>query len=95
MDAESPEISLRHNPPPLGGARKGWPVARWHGRPAAEVVVHLLGLISNLALPDRFGWQLPDLRRYHPTPVAVAVGGALAVVGLGWWSPIIKGHGIP
>ncbi len=67
------------------------------GGVAADVVVHLVGLISNLALLHRFGWQLPDLRHYHPTPVllAVAVGGALVVVGLARWSPIIKGHGIP
>ncbi len=67
------------------------------GGVAADVVVHLVGLISNLALLHRFGWQLPDLRRYHPTPVllAVAVGGALVVIGLARWSPIIKGHGIP
>ena len=67
------------------------------GGVAADVVVHLVGLISNLALLHRLGWQLPDLRHYHPTPVllAVAVGGALVVVGLARWSPIIKGHGIP
>lgn len=67
------------------------------GGVAADVVVHLVGLISNLALLHRVGWQLPDLRHYHPTPVllAVAVGGALVVVGLARWSPIIKGHGIP
>ena len=67
------------------------------GGVAADVVVHLVGLISNLALLHRFGWQLPDLRHYHPTPVllAVAVGGALVVVVLAEWSPIIKGHGIP
>jgi H+/Cl- antiporter ClcA len=67
------------------------------GGAAADVVVHLVGLISNLALLHRFGWGLPDLRHYHPTPVllAVAVGGALVVVGLARWCPIIKGHGIP
>ena len=67
------------------------------GGAAADVVVHMVGLISNLALLHRFGWQLPDLRHYHPTPLllAVAVGGALVVVGLARWSPIIRGHGIP
>jgi len=64
---------------------------------AADTVVHLVGFISNLALLHRFGWQLPDLRHYHPTPVllAVAVAGALVVVAVARWSPIIKGHGIP
>jgi CIC family chloride channel protein len=67
------------------------------GGVAADVVVHLVGLITNLALLHRFAWQLPDLRHFHPTPVllAVAVGGALVVVALARWSPIIKGHGIP
>ncbi|MDA8357550.1 MAG: chloride channel protein [Actinomycetota bacterium] len=67
------------------------------GGVAADAVVHLVGLISNLALLHRFGWQLPNLRHYHPTPVllAVAVGGALVVIVLAHWSPIIKGHGIP
>lgn len=64
---------------------------------AADTVVHLVGLITNLALLHRFGWELPDLRHYHPTPVllAVAVAGALVVVAVARWSPIIKGHGIP
>ncbi|MDA8268055.1 MAG: chloride channel protein [Actinomycetota bacterium] len=67
------------------------------GGVAADVVVHLVGLVSNLALLHRFGWQLPDLRHYHPSPVLilVAVGGALVVVSLARWSPIIRGHGIP
>ncbi len=67
------------------------------GGVAADVVVHMVALISNLALLHRFGWQLPDLRHYHPSPLllAVAVGGALVVIGLARWSPIIRGHGIP
>ena len=67
------------------------------GGVAADVVVHMVALISNLALLHRFGWQLPDLRHYHPSPLllAVAVGGALVVIGLARWSPIISGHGIP
>ncbi|MGH8980718.1 MAG: chloride channel protein [Acidimicrobiales bacterium] len=64
---------------------------------AAFVVVRLVSLISNLALRNRVGFDLPDLRSYHPGPdlIAVAVGGALVVALLALWSPVIKGHGIP
>jgi H+/Cl- antiporter ClcA len=97
LRAQSPEVSLgttRRRLAVLGGIGL---VLGGVGGVAADVVVHLVGLISNLALLHRFGWQLPDLRHYHPTPVllAVAVGGALVVIGLARWSPIIKGHGIP
>lgn len=67
------------------------------GGAAAFVVVRLVGLISNLALQHRVGFDLPDLRHYHPGPelIAVAVGGALVVALVALWSPVIKGHGIP
>ena len=67
------------------------------GGVAAFLVVRLVGLISNLALLHRVGFGLPDLRHYHPGPdlIAVGVGGALVVVLLALWSPVIKGHGIP
>ena len=67
------------------------------GGVAAFVVVRLVGLISNLALLHRVGFQLPVLRHYHPGPdlVAVGVGGAVVVALLALWSPVIKGHGIP
>ncbi len=67
------------------------------GGVAAFLVVRLVGLISNLALLHRVAFGLPDLRHYQPGPdlVAVAVGGALVVVLLALWSPVIKGHGIP
>lgn len=67
------------------------------GGVAAFVVVRLVGLISNLALLHRVGFDLPVLRNYHPGPalLAVAVGGALVVSLLALWSPVIKGHGIP
>ncbi len=97
LHVQSPEVSLgttRRRLAVLGGVGL---LLGGVGGVAADVVVHLVGLISNLALLHRFGWQLPDLRHYHPTPVllVVAVGGALVVVGLARWSPIIKGHGIP
>jgi H+/Cl- antiporter ClcA len=67
------------------------------GGTAAYLVVHLVGLVSNLALLHRVGFGLPDLEHYHPSWVLlpVAVAGAFVVVGLAAWSPIIKGHGIP
>ncbi len=67
------------------------------GGAAAFAVIHLVGLISNLTLLHRVGYDLPNLRHYHPTPILlpIAVGGALIVVLLARWSPIIKGHGIP
>ncbi|MDA8357377.1 MAG: chloride channel protein [Actinomycetota bacterium] len=67
------------------------------GGVAAFMVVRLVGLISNLALLHRVGFQLPVLRHYHPVPelVAVGVGGAVVVALLALWSPVIKGHGIP
>ncbi len=67
------------------------------GGVAADLVVHLVGLISNLALLHRVGFDLPNLRHYHPglSLIGVAVAGGLVVVGLARWCPIIKGHGIP
>ncbi|MHB1239502.1 MAG: chloride channel protein [Gammaproteobacteria bacterium] len=67
------------------------------GGVAAYLIVHLVGLISNLALLHRVGFNLPDLQDYHPSWVLVpiALGGAVVVVGLAKWCPIIKGHGIP
>jgi len=67
------------------------------GGVAAFVVVRLVGLVSNLALLHRVGFDLPDLRHYHPdlSLLPVAVAGSLVVVALARWCPIIKGHGIP
>ncbi len=67
------------------------------GGVAAYIVVKLVALISNLALFQRVGFSLPNLSHYHPGPVLILIAmvGALAVVGLSLWTPIIKGHGIP
>lgn len=64
---------------------------------SAYLVIHFVGLVSNLALEDRVGFELPNLRHYHPGIglIAVAVSGALVIVALARWCPIIKGHGIP
>src|SRR5262245_18976751 len=64
---------------------------------AAWVLVHLIGLITNLALFHRWGWDLPSFRDLDPSPavVVVAVAGGLAVAVLARWAPVIRGHGIP
>jgi H+/Cl- antiporter ClcA len=61
------------------------------------VLVHLIGLITNLALFHRFSWTLPSFRELHPGPwlVVAAVTGGLLVSLLARWSPVIRGHGIP
>jgi CIC family chloride channel protein len=67
------------------------------GGVAAFLVVRLVGLVSNLALLHRVGFALPNLRHFHPGPelLVVALGGSLVVVALSYWSPVIRGHGIP
>jgi H+/Cl- antiporter ClcA len=64
---------------------------------AAWALVHLIGLITNLALFHRRGWELPDLAEVErgPLVVLVAVAGAMGVALLARWAPIIKGHGLP
>lgn len=64
---------------------------------AAYVLVHLIGLLTNLALFHRVAWQLPDFGELSPGPglIVVPVLGALGVALLARWSPVIKGHGIP
>lgn len=64
---------------------------------AAYLVIHLVGLISNLALLHRVGFNLPDLRYYHPSLalLPVALAGGLVIVAVSTWAPIITGHGIP
>jgi CIC family chloride channel protein len=67
------------------------------GGGAAWVLLHLIGLLTNLALFHRFGWELPSFTELRASPwiVVAAVGGALAVSLLAKWAPVIRGHGIP
>jgi hypothetical protein len=67
------------------------------GGGAAWVLLHLIGLLTNLALFHRFGWELPSFRDLAPSPwiVVSAVTGAFLVSLLAKWSPVIRGHGIP
>jgi H+/Cl- antiporter ClcA len=67
------------------------------GGGAAYVLVHLIGLLTNLALFHRFGWEVPsfaDLDR-SPQLVLTAMAGGFVVALLARWSPEIRGHGIP
>jgi H+/Cl- antiporter ClcA len=67
------------------------------GGGAASVLVHLIDLITNLALFHRWSTSSPDLAQLDPGwPLFVAaVLGALAISGLARWAPVIRGHGIP
>ena len=64
---------------------------------AAWVLVHLIGLFTNLLLFHQWGWTQPTFTDLPRTPwvVVAAVGGAGVVTLLARWSPVIRGHGIP
>jgi H+/Cl- antiporter ClcA len=64
---------------------------------AAYVLVHLIALLTNLTLFQRWGWDLPSFRELDPSPklYLAAVTGAFLVALLARWAPVIKGHGIP
>jgi H+/Cl- antiporter ClcA len=64
---------------------------------AAWALVHLIGLITNLALFHRWGWELPSFEELDVSPLVVltAVVGAGLVTLLARWSPVIRGHGLP
>jgi H+/Cl- antiporter ClcA/predicted transcriptional regulator len=67
------------------------------GGVAAWALIHLIALITSLALFGRVAWQLPSFSTLEPGPqvvVAAALGGLL-VSALAKWSPVIRGHGIP
>jgi H+/Cl- antiporter ClcA/CBS domain-containing protein len=67
------------------------------GGGAAYLLVHLIGLLTNVALFHRIGWELPsfaDLPR-GPALVLVPMVGGLAVSCIARWSPEVRGHGIP
>ncbi len=64
---------------------------------AAWGLVHLIGLITNLAMYGRWAWGLPPTTMLEPHPriVVVAVVGAVIVAMMARIVPIIRGHGIP
>src|ERR1041385_2540519 len=67
------------------------------GGGAAYVLLHLIGLLTNVLLLHRFSWTLPSLTDLHPGPwlFVAALGGGFVVSLLARWSPVIRGHGIP
>src|SRR5947209_12760098 len=67
------------------------------GGGAAWVLLHIIAMITNLALFHRTGWRLPSFRDFHPGPTLflAAMGGALLVSLLARWAPVIRGHGLP
>src|SRR3954447_4332516 len=67
------------------------------GGGAAWVLLHLIGLITNITLFHRFGWSVPSFTELDvgPWTVVAAVCGAFAVSLLAKWAPAIRGHGIP
>jgi H+/Cl- antiporter ClcA/CBS domain-containing protein len=67
------------------------------GGGAAWVLVHLITLITNIALFHELSTTARSLADFDPGwPLfAAAVGGALLISLLAKWAPLIRGHGIP
>src|SRR6478672_11209633 len=67
------------------------------GGVAAWVLIHLIGLITNLALFGQWGWTAPHFTELvvGPQIVIAALLGAFFISLLAKWSPVIRGHGIP
>ncbi|MEZ4503600.1 MAG: chloride channel protein [Dehalococcoidia bacterium] len=67
------------------------------GGAAAWALLHLIGLITNLALYGRWSWVLPPTTALDPSPLIVlaAVLGGVVVAVMARAAPIIRGHGIP
>lgn len=67
------------------------------GGGAAWVLVHLISLITNVALFHRVSSRTPILGDLNPGwPLfVVAVVGALAISAMARWAPLIRGHGLP
>ena len=63
------------------------------GGGAAWVLLHLIALITNVALFHRVGWKLPSFRNLHPSAgiVVAAVVGATLVSLLARWAPVSRG----
>lgn len=67
------------------------------GGVAAWVLLHLIGLITNLALFQRWAWSAPSFTQLviGPQIVIAAVAGAALISLMARWQPVIRGHGIP
>ncbi|MBI5088501.1 MAG: chloride channel protein [Actinobacteria bacterium] len=67
------------------------------GGGAAWVLIHLIELLTNLALFHQWGTDVPPMATLDVnwSTYAVAIGGAIAISVLAKWAPTIRGHGIP
>jgi H+/Cl- antiporter ClcA len=67
------------------------------GGGAAWILLHLITLLTNLALFHQADFTSRSLAGYHGgwSLVAAAVTGALLISLLARWAPVIRGHGIP
>ena len=67
------------------------------GGGAAWLLLHLIGLVTNVALLHRFGWKVPSFEHHAPglAVYPAALVGAGLVTLLAFWAPMIRGHGIP
>src|SRR5919202_2725211 len=67
------------------------------GGGAAWVLLHLITIITNVALFHQFSTHGRSLATLHPgwSLFAAAVGAALIISLLAKWAPAIRGHGIP
>src|SRR5688572_5413982 len=67
------------------------------GGGAAWVLLHLIDLITSVALFGELRFDHPTFAELDPSPriLVVAVSGALVVSLLAKWAPVIRGHGIP
>jgi H+/Cl- antiporter ClcA len=67
------------------------------GGGAAWVLIHLIDLITNVALFHEWGTDVPPFTGFDPgwTLYVAAVVGALLISCLAKWAPVIRGHGIP
>ena len=67
------------------------------GGGAAWVLVHLIDLLTNLALFHELSTEARSLAELDPglALFVVAVLGALLISLLAKWAPVIRGHGIP
>src|SRR3954463_5492371 len=67
------------------------------GGTASWLLLHLIGLLSNLALLHQYAWTLPKTSDVDPGVwiIPTAMLGGLVVALLAKWAPVIRGHGIP
>lgn len=61
------------------------------------MLLHLIGLITNLTLFGEWAWAAPSFTELvvGPQIVIAAVAGAVVISLIARWEPIIRGHGIP